>query len=109
MRKQEYIQLLITDNETSGERHAIFNDVIDCVDIALSQTPSDFEIDASIGLEKLFGAIEKAARKHAKNGCGSVGPFEAAELIAQMLGTQYQRITQKAAKNNGIIDLEEFF
>lgn len=109
MKKHEYIQLLITDNETSGDKKALFNDVIDCVDIALSQTANDFEIDSSIGLEALFAEIEKKAREGKKNGVSCVGPFEAAELIAKKLGTKYERITHKAASNNGIVNLEDFF
>lgn len=109
MKKAEYIQLLITDNETSGDKKAIYNDVIDCVDIALSQTPNDFELDGSIGLETLFAEIEKKAKENQKNNIGCVGPFEAAELIAAKLGTKYERITRKAAQNNGIVNLEDFF
>lgn len=109
MKKHEYIQLLITDNETSGDKKAIFNDVIDCVDIALSQTSNDFEIDSSIGLETLFAEIEKKAKENQKNNVGCVGPFEAAELIAKKLGTKYERIMRKAACNNGIVNLEDFF
>lgn len=109
MKKHEYIQLLITDNETSGDKKEIYNDVIDCVDIALSQTANDFDIDGSIGLESLFAEIEKKAKENQKNNVGCVGPFEAAELIAKKLGTKYERITCKAASNNGIVSLEDFF
>lgn len=109
MNKHEYIQLLITDNETSGNKKALYNDVIDCVDIALSQTSNDFEIDSSIGLEALFAEIEKKAKENQKNNVGCVGPFEAAALIAKKLGTKYERITRKAASNNGIVKLEDFF
>lgn len=109
MKKHEYIQLLITDNETSGYKKELYNDVIDCVDIALSQTLNDFDIDSSIGLEALFAEIEKKAKENQNNKIGCVGPFEAAELIAAKLGTKYERITRKAIANNGIINLEDFF
>lgn len=109
MKKNEYIQLLITDNETSGDKKALYNDVIDCVDIALSQTSNNFDIDSSIGLEELCAEIEKKAKENQKNNIGCVGPFEAAELIAKKLGTKYERITRKAASNNGIVNLEDFF
>lgn len=109
MKKHEYIQLLITDNETSGDKKALFNDVINCVDIALSQTSNDFDIDSSIGLEELFAEIEKKAKENQKNNIGCVGPFEAAELIAKKLGTKYERITRKVAANKGIVNLEDFF
>lgn len=109
MKKHEYIQLLITDNETSGDKKELYNDIIDCVDIALSQTANDFEIDSSIGLETLFAEIKKKAKETQKNNVGCVGPFEAAELIAKKLGTKYERITRKVASNNGIVNLEDFF
>lgn len=109
MKKHEYIQLLITDNETNGDKKALYNDVIDCVDIALSQTSNDFDIDSSIGLEALFAEIENKAKENQKNNVGCVGPFEAAELIAIKLGTKYERITRKAARNSGIVNLEDFF
>lgn len=109
MKKHEYIQLLITDNETSGDKKELYNDIIDCVDIALSQTANDFEIDSSIGLETLFAEIKKKAKETQKNNIGCVGPFEAAELIAKKLGTKYERITRKTASNNGIVNLEDFF
>lgn len=109
MNKHEYIQLLITDNETSGDKKELYNDIIDCVDIALSQTANDFEIDSSIGLETLFAEIKKKAKETQKNNVGCVGPFEAAELIAKKLGTKYERITRKAAANKGIVNLEDFF
>lgn len=109
MRKQDYIQLLVTDNQTTGDKQPLYNDVIDCVDIALSQTPSDYDIDSSIGLEELFKEIEQKAKENQKNNIGCVGPFEAAELIANKLGTKYERVTRKAAANNDIVNLEDFF
>lgn len=103
MLKNEYIDLLLKDNETTGNLKKLYEDVIDCVEIALSQAPSNFEVDSAIGLEKLYKKIEKAGRK-SPNNC--VGPFEAAELIAELLGTKYIRASRK--KESQIINLEDF-
>ncbi|MBS6561994.1 MAG: hypothetical protein KH328_01440 [Staphylococcus sp.] len=103
MKKNEYIELLLKDNETSGAKQKLFADVIDCTEIALSQTPDNFDIDASIGLEKLFKVIEDVGRK-SSNHC--VGPFEAAELIAKLLGTSYVRASRR--KEQKIVNLEDF-
>ncbi|MBS1362746.1 MAG: hypothetical protein HPY96_00720 [Bacilli bacterium] len=104
MKKNEYIDLLLKDNETSGAKQKLYLDVIDCTEIALSQTSDSFEIDASIGLEKIFKVIEDAGRK-SSNHC--VGPFEAAELIAKLLGTTYTRASRR--KEQKIVKLEDFF
>lgn len=103
MKKNEYIKLLLKDNETSGAKQKLFADVIDCTEIALSQTPDNFEIDSTIGLEKLFKAIEDTGRK-SPNHC--VGPFEAAEIIAKLLGTTYIRASRR--KEQKIVNLEDF-
>lgn len=104
MKKNEYIELLLKDNETSGAKKKLFADVIDCTEIALSQTLDNFEIDSTIGLEKLFKAIEDTGRK-SPNHC--VGPFEAAEIIAKLLGTTYIRASRR--KEQKIVNLEDFF
>ena len=110
MRKAEYINHLLIDNQTTGDKSELYADVIDCTEIALSQTADNFEIDDSIGLEGLFAVISKAGQS-AKNKC--VGPFQAAELIATKLGTTYQRATKKFAEtvkqSTDIIDIEDFF
>lgn len=103
MKKNEYIEVLLKDNETSGSKQKLYADLIDCTEIALSQTSDNFEIDASIGLEKLFKAIEDTGRK-SPNHC--VGPFEAAELIAKLLGTTYVRASKRKEKK--IVNLEDF-
>lgn len=103
MKKSEYIELLLKDNETSGSKQKLYSDVIDCCEIALSQTSDNFEIDSSIGLEKLFSVIEAAGRS-STNHC--VGPFEAAELIAKLLGTTYVRASRR--KEQKIVNLDDF-
>lgn len=103
MLKDEYIEMLIQDNETTGGKKKLYADVIDCTEIALSQTPNHFEVDPSIGLEKLFEVIEAAGR-NSPSRC--VGPFEAAELIAKLLGTEYVRASRR--KETKIVNLEDF-
>ncbi len=105
MRKNDYIELLIEDNKTTGNKQGLYADVIDCTDIALSQMPTEFEVDSSIGLEILFGEIEKAGRD-SPNYC--VGPFEAAGIIAKKLGATYVRASlRKEKKENDIVRLED--
>lgn len=105
MRKQEYIDMLIQEN-TEEKKKALYNDVIDCVDIALSQESDDFEvIDTSLGLSQLFELIEKFAKDN-KRQC--VGPFESAEIFAKALGANFVRASLRTKKNsNEIFELED--
>ena len=109
MTKTEYIEMLVQEN-TPGEKQAIYNEVIDTVDLALSQEPATFEVkDMSLGLPELFGIIEAHARSTHKN---CVGPFEAAELFAKRLSAKYVRPSRGVAQiapKIGIVNLEDFF
>ena len=62
MKKEEYIRMLLEDNETEKQPQKELNEaIIDCVDIALSQEPEDFEIkDTKIGLDTFWAAIRDA-------------------------------------------------
>lgn len=108
MKKNDYIEMLIAEN-TDEKKKKLYSDVIDCVDIALSQEPDSFKIkDSSIGLPELFGMIESAAR----NGkCNCVGPFEAAEMFAAKFGAKYVRASRRGIAINpiAIVKLEDFF
>ena len=106
MRKNEYIEMLLAEN-TEGSNQKVFADVIDCVDIALSQEPESFEVDSSVGLEELFKIVEQEGRKRkgsASHSC--VGPFEAAELFAQRFGARYVRRSRRPAP--APVRLEDF-
>jgi len=107
MRKAEYLELLWTDNETSEMIEKERNEaIIDCVEIALSQMPSSFEVDGSKGLKEFYAAITAEGRKR-KSGC--VSPLRAAELIAEMLGAKFEREKRRNRKASpATIDLEEF-
>ena len=49
MKKREYIEMLMQDIATETDKNKrLYSDVIDCVDIALSGEPDDFEIDGKI-------------------------------------------------------------
>ena len=104
MNKYEYIELLVNSNLLTSDNYKLYDDVIDCVDIALSETSNDFQIDSSITLNDLYNVIENAARNSSSR---SVGPFEAAELIAIKLGTAYTRSSRKLFKNKKV-NLEDF-
>jgi len=104
MKKNDYIEMLIQEN-TEDNKKNLYNDVIDCVDIALSQEPETFEVDSSAGLKDLFELIESTARK-VKNNC--VGPFEAAELFAVKFGAKYVRHSRKSLPKSNILNLADF-
>ena len=114
MKKNEYIEMLIQDNETeSKEFKGLYDDVIDCTDIALSQEPDTFEVDSKIGLTELLKIIsDEGVKRSRENKCvGSVGPFEAAELIAKKLGATYTRPSRRSRSQASAVkvNLEDFF
>lgn len=105
MKKQEYIDMLIQEN-VDEKTKALFDDVIDCVDIALSQESDDFEVvDTSLGLSQLYKLIEKFAKDN-KRQC--VGPFETAEMFSKVLGANFVRASLRTKKNsNEVFELED--
>lgn len=105
MKKNEYIEMLLQEN--NGKNKTLYADVIDCIDIALSQEPDSFEIeDTSLGLEGLFALIEEKAKTD-KTNC--VGPFEAAEMFAAKFGAKYIRLSRRSCTSGAdIVNLEDF-
>lgn len=111
MKKEEYIRMLLADNETEKQPQKELNEaIIDCVDIALSQEPEDFEIeDTKIGLDTFWAAIKDAGRKEASH---CVSPLRAAELIAQKLGAKFERASRRLAEKPAepkVVRLEDLF
>lgn len=111
MKRDEYIRMLLADNETEQQPQKELNEaIIDCVDIALSQMPADFEIaDTSIGLKDFWAMIEKEGRG-AKAHC--VSPLRAAELIAKKLGAKFERASRRLVDKPAepaVKRLEDFF
>lgn len=106
MRKDEFLRMMVQDNETESDpnKKALYADVIECMDIALSQSPATFDIPSDKTLKGAFELIEKRGRELKKMGSvlmgayTCVGPFEAAEIIAEYLGAKYERATKKYAK-----------
>lgn len=92
MKKYDYLEMLLKENEAEVNKKELYFDVIDCTDIALSQTPEDFEIDNNVTVKDLFSVIEEEGR-NSSNNC--VGPFQAAVLIAERLGTKYVRPSER--------------
>lgn len=104
MKKQDYIEMLLQDNETQEKpKKKLFADVIDCTDIALSQESADFEVDSQIGIGELWKIIEQEGKKSSTK---CVGPFQAAELIAERLGANYTRASRRTVKR--VRSLEDF-
>lgn len=97
MRKDEFLRMMVQDNETESDpnKKALYADTIECMDIALSQSPADTDIAADKTTEGAYKTVEAFARKNNRR---SVGPFESAELIAQYLGVKYERAAKKYAK-----------
>ena len=111
MKKEEYIRMLLADNETEKQPQKELNEaIIDCVDIAVSQMPEDFEIeDAKIGLNEFWAAIKDAGRKEPSH---CVSPQRAAELIAQKLGAKFERASRRLAEKPAepkVVRLEDLF
>lgn len=107
MRKQDFLKMLVQDNETEDVKvKALYSDVIECIDIALSQMPDDFEIDNNKNTKDAFKEIENFAKKNNRR---AVGPFESAEILAKYLGATYVRATQKyASAPQTMVSLEDF-
>ena len=86
MNKIEFIKMLQQDNETQTEpKKSLHAQVIDCTTIALIDEAADFEIDATVTADSLFKLIEQKARSSSAH---CVGPFQAAQLIAEHLKTK---------------------
>ncbi len=105
MRKDDFIKDLIIDNETSGDMQGIYANVIECVKRAISNAPSDIEIDGKLGLKELYKAIEDEARKRKKGQCAVISDSEAVEIIAKKLGVKSVNIEKK----DDTVNLEDFF
>ena len=107
MKKREYIEMLMQDIATETDKNKrLYSDVIDCVDIALSGEPDDFEVNGKISVQDLYKDIENKARTE-KLQC--VGPFEVAEMFAKKFGTSYKRLSAQIRPDNSkMVNLEDF-
>lgn len=125
MKKKEYIEMLMQDIETEDEvKKELFKEVVDCAEIALSQTSDNADINAEIGIKELWKIIEDEGVKvtsqikikdiqkviedeGVKVKAHCVGPFRAAELIAEKLGVNYLRASKRLARKQ-VKSLEDF-
>lgn len=106
MKAQEFLQMMWQDNETEKDpQKTIYADVIECMYLALSQSPATFEVPANKTLKEAYGLIEKRA-KEKKAQC--VGPFEAAEILAEWMGTKYERPSKKLTATPATVNLDDF-
>lgn len=95
MNKNEFLQMMWQDNETEQEpKKTLHADVIECMYLALSQSPDTLEVPHDKTVAGAYALIEKRGRE-SKARC--VGPFEAAEIIAEYLGTKYVRPSKRFA------------
>ncbi len=106
--KDEFLKMMSQDIATESElMKSIYIDVIECMDIALSQSPATFDVPSDQTVKGAYELIQNRAKARQKNGVACVGPFEAAEIIAEYLGAKYER----ASKRYGIVgtvNLEDF-
>lgn len=107
MRKDDYLEMLVQDLNGKDEKIP-YVDVIECVYLALSETSSDFEVDESISLEKLYGLIYNKAKEE---NLRCVGPFVVAEMFAGLFKAEYIRPSKKlgiAKVRRQIVDFNDF-
>ena len=108
MKKNEYIDMLIADNQTEDNegQKKLNEDIIDCVYISFAEENNDFEVDSKISLDDLYKIIENRARK-LRLKC--VGLFEAAELFAKKFGSSFNRPSKRPAEaKSKRVNLEDF-
>lgn len=108
MRKDEFLKMMIEDIATESEpQKSLYMDVIECMDIALFQSPADFDVPHDKTVKGAFELIRQRGKERQNNGMACVGPFEAAEIVAEYLGTKYERAsTRYAAKKT--VNIEDF-
>ncbi len=107
MLKNDFLKMMIEDNETESEpKKSLYKDVIECMDIALSQTPDTFDVPSGKTVRGAYELIEKCGKERQKNGIACVDSFEAAEIIAEYLGTKYERATKRYCRKT--VRVEDF-
>lgn len=108
MNKVEFIDMLVADNV---DNNLLYNAVIDCVWIALSDEPNTFEIkNTSISLQDLYGMIEYKAKAEYLN---VIDSFEVAEMFAKHFGAKFVRPSKKKvdkkSESKPKVNLADFF
>lgn len=107
MRKDEFLKMMVEDVETQSEpKKSLYMDVIECMDIALSQSPDSFDVSSDKTVSGAFELIEKRGKERQKNGTACVGPFEAVEIIAEYLGAKYERASKRYSQVK--VNIEDF-
>lgn len=102
MKKQDFLKMMVEDTVTASNKE-ILADVVDCMELALSQTPDSAEIDPGKTPAEAYKLIEQHARASRHN---SVGPWEAAEkVIAPYLGIKYSRLSSRMAVAPGALNV----
>ncbi len=110
MNKTEFLKMMRQDIETKKEpQKTIYADIIDCMEIALSQSSDAFEVEADKTVKGAFDKIEERAKKNKCGNVGCVGPYEAAGIIAEYLGAKYERASKRIAPKTPAVNLEDFF
>ncbi len=109
MNKTEFLKMMVEDNATEKEpKKSLYADVIEIMDIALSQSPTTFDVPQDKTVKGAFELIEKRGKEKQKDGVVCVGPFEAAEIVAEYLGAKYERATKRYAVKTNTVRIEDF-
>ena len=107
MRKDDFLKMMYEDIATEKEpQKSLYMDVIECMDIALSQSPASFDVPADKTVKGAFELIQKRGNEKRQGEAACVGPFEAAKIIAEYLGTKYVRASKRLAMST--VKIEDF-
>lgn len=109
MKKQAFLTMMIQDvSAMPDNKKRNLAEIIDCMEIALSQTGESTDIDPHKNAEEACALIEKYAKEEfdKDRSIKFIGPFEAAEkVLAPYLGVTYVRTSRKV---DSLIDLNDF-
>ncbi|MBR2022215.1 MAG: hypothetical protein IJ997_00840 [Mycoplasmataceae bacterium] len=100
MTKEFYLNKLLDELSCEDKNRKLYSDILDVVDIALSQECDNFEISSPLTFVELYKIIENYSKE---NKLKCVGPFEAAELFSKKFNSNYKRYSKRL-----IINLEDF-
>lgn len=110
MNKNEFLKMMCQDIETEKEpQKTLYADVIDCMEIALSQVSDTFEVPADKTVKGAFEKIEEFAKKNRQGNVGCVGLYEAVEIIAKYLGVKYERVSKRFVPKSITLNLDDFY
>ncbi len=107
MNKNEFLKMMFEDIATESEpEKTLYTDVIECMDIALLQTPITFDVPSDKTVKGAFEIMKKIAKERQKNGIVCIGPFETVKILAEYLGTKYECASMRYSSTP--VNIEDF-